>query len=168
MLLRRDGPLATPPRGTGRPPSPCFLRSPHSCHLRRSVGKSSPHKVTHMEHHICRIFILTRVRASSGCRQSLCLMLEWGFLPGGQQGRQRAGQAAHTRGAGLCSGTTPILEPRALVCPPSVLWVGGSAVPHHPGYSHVVTAVEQLSVLLSQLGTSQKAETTRSISTERI
>lgn len=69
-------------------PSLCFQRSPHSCHLQRSVRKSSPHEVIHMEHHICRIFILTCVRVSSGCRQSLCLtyrQLEWSSHPRGHR-----------------------------------------------------------------------------------
>lgn len=129
MLLRvapPSPPCRVAPRG---PPSPCFQRSLHSCHLLLSVGKSSSHEVIHMEHHICRIFILTRVRASSGCRQSLSLthrQLEWGFLPREQRGRQRARWAAHTRGAGLGD---PSLLPKAPEGPPSVLWSWGSAVP---------------------------------------
>jgi hypothetical protein len=59
-------PPAPPPlRGTA---SLCSQRCPHSCHLQQSVGKSSPHEVIHMEHHICRIFILT-CQGLSGCRR---------------------------------------------------------------------------------------------------
>ena len=92
-------------RGEGCP-SLCFQRFPHSCHLQRSVGKSSPHEVIHMEHHIHRIFILTRFRASSGCRQSFCLpygWLEWGSCPRGQWGsRGLSGQ--HTWGLAWARG----------------------------------------------------------------
>lgn len=135
-------PLPAPPRSTGRPPSPCFQRSPHSCHLRRSVGKSSPHEVIHMEHHICRIFILTRVRASAGCRQSLCLtrrQLPWGFLPRGQQRPGGAGLSwgPHSRAWGLARPSLGALGG----------WGTGRQCPHVPGCPHVVTAVEQLPVL---------------------
>lgn len=100
-------------RGTGCP-GLCFQRSPHSCHLQRSVGKSSPHEVIHMEHHICRIFILTRFRASSGCRQSLCLpygWLEWGSGPRRQRGSRGPG-GQHAQGpAGARGPWGPRLHP---------------------------------------------------------
>lgn len=63
----------------------------------------------------------------------------------------------HTGGGQVWAGD-PTLEPRAPISPP-----------HVPGCSHgVVTAVEQLPVLLSQLGASQERETTGGISAERI
>lgn len=102
-------------------PSLCFQRSPHSCHVHRSVGKSSPHEVIHMEHRIRRILILTRFRASSGCRQSLCLMyrrLEWGFHLRGQQGGRGPG-GQRTPGGLLWAPGGPSLA----------FWDGGSAVP---------------------------------------
>lgn len=54
--------------------------------------------------------------------------LEWGFLPGGQQGRRRARQAAHTRGAGLCSGT-PSLSPGLWSALPQCSGLGGRQCP---------------------------------------
>lgn len=117
LLARPESPDAPapwcPPRhpaawhGEGRL-SPCFQRSLHSCHLQRSVGKSSPHEVIHMEHHICRIFILTRVGASSGGRHSLCLTSgSWSRL----SSRRTAGPAeagSTPQGAGLGCGTPAV------------------------------------------------------------
>lgn len=157
-------PLPAPPRSTGRPPSPCFQRSPHSCHLRRSVGKSSPHEVIHMEHHICRIFILTRVRASAGCRQSLCLtrrQLPWGFLPRGQQ---RPG------GAGLSWG--PLLELGGSVGPPSELWVVGEPAGSAPTSLDAPMSSQLWAAACSVIFVGGQPErrnhTTRGISTENL
>lgn len=96
--------------GEGRP-SLCFQRSPHSCHVHRSVGKSSPHEVIHMEHHIRGILILTRSRASSGCGQGLCLTYgqpEWGFHLRGQRGSRGPG-GQHTPGGLLWGSRRPSL-----------------------------------------------------------
>ena len=116
MLPRHGAPLA--PRHVARrgPPRPVFLAQLSQ----RSVGKSSPHEVIHMEHHICRIFILTCVRASSGCRQRLSRTygrLQLSFHPRRQRGGQRARLAAEAGGRGCA--------PRAPVGPPSVLGRGG-------------------------------------------
>lgn len=116
MLPRHGAPLA--PRHVARrgPPRPVFLAQLSQ----RSVGKSSPHEVIHMEHHICRIFILTCVRASSGCRQTLSRtygQLRLRFHPRRQRGGQRARRAAEAGGRGCA--------PRAPVGPPSVLGRGG-------------------------------------------
>lgn len=151
--------------GKGRP-GPCLQ---HSCHLQRSVGKSSPHEVIHMEHHICRIFILTCVRASLGCRQSLCLLyrqLEWGFHPQGERCRQRAWQGAHS-GAGLGWGT-PAAHPRLWLVPS---WCSGAGALPCP----LSLAAPESSQLLSgcpfctaSVRGQPEMRTTRGTSTERI
>lgn len=154
-----------PPRGTGRPPSPCFQRSPHSCHLRRSAGKSSPHEVIHMEHHICRIFILTRVRASAGCRQSLCLIrrqLAWGLLPRGQQ---RPG------GAGLSWGPHSQAKGPQSALPQSSGWLGNQqAVPPCPWMLPRRHSCGAAACCVVSVGgqPERRNHTTRGISTERI
>lgn len=146
-------------------PSLCFQSSPHSCHLQRSVGKSSPHEVIQMERHICRIFIFTCVRASSGCSQSLCptySQLEWGFCPRGQQAVE--GRVDSTPKGGWPGRGIPAM-PRASVSSPLALWGRGLAGPCVPGCSCIVTDVEQLPVLCCLSEASQKVETTEGIST---
>lgn len=70
-------------------------------------------------------------------------------------------RTAETRGRRAELGA-PFSSSGAPVGPPLELWVVGESAgsAHVPGCSHVVTAVEQLPVLWSQLGASQNVETT--------